>query len=107
MIPAATLIVSPAYSAPSVVISGKCMSSKTALGQALDSRRRGPDEGAADARFLETEAVPCEVDNVGIATCAHAPGHAAKNGLGHGIGGLESGVVLQRNLAAAVGASHA
>ena len=80
---------------------------EAAFSQGLDLRGRGPDEVAADARFRDSEAVPCEIDNVGIITSAHAPGHSAKHGLGHGVGGLQSGVGLQRDLAAAVGASHA
>src|SRR6185312_12445398 len=60
-----------------------------------------------DAGFLNSEAVPCEVDHVGIITRAHATDHAAKDGLGHGVGGSQSGIGLQRDLAAPVGASHA
>jgi hypothetical protein len=37
---------------------------------------------AADARFLDSEAVPREVDIVGIIPSAHATDHAAKDGLG-------------------------
>jgi len=80
---------------------------ETAFRQGLDLRRGGPDEVAADARFLDSEAVPGEVDNVCIIPSAHATDHAAKDGLGHGLGGLQSGVGLQRDLAAPVGAPHA
>ena len=37
---------------------------ETAFRQGLDLRRGGPDEVAADARFLDSEAVPCEIDNI-------------------------------------------
>src|SRR5262249_21092578 len=80
---------------------------ESAFSQGLDLRRGGPDEVAADARFLDSEAVPCEVDNIFIITSAHAADHAAKHGLGHGLGGLQPGVGLQRDLAAPVGAAHA
>ena len=80
---------------------------ETAFSQGPDLRRGGPDEVAADAGFLDSVAVRCEVDNVCIITSAHAPGHAAKHGLGHSLGGLQSGVGLQRDLAAPVGAPHA
>src|SRR5690242_21061282 len=45
--------------------------------------------------------------SVGIIPSAHATDHAAEHGLGHGLGVLQSGVGLQRDLAPAVGASHA
>src|SRR5215470_12495847 len=62
---------------------------ETAFRQRLDVRRGGPDEVAADARFLDSEAVPCEVDNIFIIPSAYAADHAAEHGLGHGIGGLQ------------------
>src|SRR6516164_5794096 len=52
------------------------------------------------------EAIDVEVLAVAIPS-AHAPGHAAEHGLWHGLGGLQSGVGLQRDLAAPAGASHA
>jgi hypothetical protein len=79
---------------------------ETAFSQNLDLRRGGPDEVAADARFLDSVAVPCEVDHVRIIPSAHATDHAAEHGLGHGLGRLESGVGLQWDLAAPVGAPH-
>ena len=80
---------------------------ETAFNQGLDSRSGGPDEAAADTRFLDPEAVPCEVDNIFIITRAHTAVHAAEHGLGHGLGGLQSSVRLRRDLAAPVDASHA
>jgi hypothetical protein len=80
---------------------------ETAFSQGLNLYGGGPDEVAADVRFLDSEAIPCKLDKVFIVTSAHATGHAAEHGLGQGIGGLQSGVGLQRDLAAAVGASHA
>ena len=78
-----------------------------AFGQRLDLGGGGPDEVAADARFRHAEALTCHVDNLFIITSAHATDHAAEHGSGHGVGGLESRVGLQRDLAAAVGPPHA
>jgi hypothetical protein len=80
---------------------------ETAFSQGLNLYGGGPDKVAADARFLDSEAVRCEVDNVGIIPSAHTADHAEKHGLGQGLGGLQSGVGLQRDLAAPVSASHA
>jgi hypothetical protein len=80
---------------------------ETAFSQGLNLCGGGPDEIAADARFLDSEAIPYKFDNVFIITSAHATDDAAEHGLGHGLGGLQSGVGLQRDLAATVGAAHA
>jgi hypothetical protein len=80
---------------------------ETAFGHRPDLRRGGPDEVATHARFLDPEAVPCEIDNIFIIASAHAANHAAEHGLGHGLGGLQPGVGLQRDVAAPVGAPHA
>jgi hypothetical protein len=80
---------------------------ETAFSQGLDLCGGGLDEVAADARFLDSEAILCKLDNICIIMSAHTADHKAKHGLGHGIGGLQSGVGLQRDLASTVGAPHA
>ena len=106
VIPIATIIVSPAYSTPSIITTGKLLAVEAAFGQGLDLGGGGPDEVAADAGLRHAEAVACEIDNLFIITSAHATDHAAEHGTGHGIGRLKPGVGLQRDLAATVGVPH-